>query len=270
MKRTFLALLLGAVATTSMAHSPFVAPYSYLVDGENTGIVAGFAEQPFDSEIAIRGYDFKVINPNGEIKDLTLINSKAMSIADIEAGQEGTYQVIGSRVGDIKYAKQGNRWLRVMNAEGDTLAPIAERNFITPAEVNSKTQQHTVKRYDQLSSFFTKKKVSKLNAPISNQGLNITFSEHPNHLSLAKPLSLKVSLNQKPASNYQIELEKQPTSDLEKAELITLVTNQQGEIILPITAVGQYVVSVTSPEQKATVKPNAESHRSILSFYVNP
>lgn len=270
MKRTFLALSLSLVASIALAHSPFVAPSSYLVNGGQTSIIAGFAEQPFDSEVTIKGFDFKVIYPDGEKDDLTLINSKTMSIADIDTAQKGTYQLVGSRTGELKYVKLGNRWLRVLDARTDAVAPLAERQFAVQSEVTDKTPQTTVKRHDQVTSYFTKKATSKINIPLENHGLSVDFSGHPNQISLQKPFTLKLKLNQQPAVGYQIELEKQPTWDGEKIEVNKLMTNQNGEVVLPFSGVGQYIVTVTSPEQKETVKPDAETYRSIVSLYVNP
>ena len=270
MKQTFLVMLLGVMTTASMAHSPFVVPNSYLVNGGNTGVIAGFAEQPFDSEVAIRGFDFKVIYPDGETSNLTLLNSKTMSIADIDTAQDGTYQVVGTRSADIKYAKQGNHWLRVFDAQADAVAPLAERQFTIPSEITEKTQQLAVKRHDLISSYFTKKLASPIHNVVNNNGLVLRFSEHPNKITLGKPLSLKVELNNKPAVNYQVELEKQPMQDSGKVNPVKLVTNLKGEVILPVNTVGQYIITITSPELKENQKPENETYRSIVSFYVNP
>lgn len=270
MKYKILALLLGSITTASMAHSPFVAPNSYLVNGGNTGIIAGFAEQPFDSEVAIRGFDFQVIYPDGEIDDLTLLNSKTMSIADVDTAQAGTYQVIGTRSADIKYAKQGRRWLRVLDAKADAVAPLAERQFTIPSEITAKTPQMSVKRHDVIQSYFTKKSVSPVNTVGMNNGLSLYFSEHPNKITLNQPLTLQVKLQNTPAVNYQVELEKQPMQDSEKVEVIKLITNTKGEVVLPIKMTGQYVVTVISPELKEAQQPDSETYRSIVSFYVNP
>ena len=270
MKRSILAFLMGVMTHTAMAHAPFVVPQSYLVNGGNTGVIAGFAEQPFDSEVVIRGFDFDVVYPDGDIGDLTLVNSKTMSIADIDTAQAGTYQIIGKRIGDIKFAQQGQRWLRVLDAEADRVEPLAKRNFTIPSEITAKTPQITVKRHDLVGSYFSKKETSPIEKMIDNHGLEVQFSEHPNQIQIGKPLSLKLNLNQKPAVNYQVELEKQPTLASEKTEVIKLKSNQQGEVKLPLAGIGQYIVTITSPELNETVKPAPETHRTILSFYVNP
>lgn len=270
MKRTFLAICLSSVVSFAVAHSPFVAPMSYLVNGGHTGILAGFAEQPFDSEVAIKGFDFKVIYPEGEEETLTLTNSKTLSIADIDTAQKGTYQVVGSREGELKYVKLGQRWLRVLDAKSDSVPPLVERQFAVQSEVTDKTPQTLVKRYDQVGSYFTKKEATALQSIVSNHGLTMTFSSHPNQISLQKPVTLKLSLNHQPAVGYQVELEQQPTNGGEQSEAVKLMTNQKGEVVLPFSGVGQYIVTVTSPEQKQTLKPTAETYRSIVSLYVNP
>lgn len=79
-----------------------------------------------------------------------------------------------------------------------------------------------------------------------------------------------MNLGNKAASGFQVTLEKQATT-LGKAEkAIQLQTNGSGEVTLPFSAVGQYLVTITSPEQSEKIRPNAQIYRTILSLYVNP
>lgn len=137
-----------------------------------------------DSEVAIKGFNFKVLTPKGETQELTLSHSKALSLADVKTDQAGTYTVTGLRTGELKYAKVGQRWLRVLDAKAEDLVPLAERHFMTPSEVQAKTQQFTVQRVDQLLSYFSKQKQSEVKQERVQQGLRLEFSGHPNQISL--------------------------------------------------------------------------------------
>ena len=270
MKKIGLTCLLSILVVNSWAHAPFVAPSSYVVEGGNTAVLAGFAEQAFDSEVAIKGFNFKVLTPKGETQELTLSHSKALSLADVKTDQAGTYTVTGLRTGELKYAKVGQRWLRVLDAKTEGLSPLTERHFVTPSEVQAKSQQFTVQRFDQLLSYFSKQQQSELKQEYTQQGLSLVFSSHPNQISLKKPFTIKLNLGNKPASGFQVTLEKQITTLGEAEKVTQLQTNGSGEVTLLFPAVGQYLVTMTSPEQSEKFRPNAQTYRTILSLYVNP
>lgn len=258
------------MVVNSWAHAPFVAPSSYVVEGGNTAVLAGFAEQAFDSEVAIKGFNFKVLTPKGETQELTLSHSKVLSLADVKTDQAGTYTVTGLRTGELKYAKVGQRWLRVLDAKTEGLSPLTERHFVTPSEVQAKSPQFTVQRFDQLLSYFSKQQQSELKQEYTQQGLSLVFSSHPNQISLKKPFTIKLNLGNKPASGFQVTLEKQITTLGEAEKVTQLQTNGSGEVTLLFPAVGQYLVTMTSPEQSEKFRPNAQTYRTILSLYVNP
>jgi hypothetical protein len=269
--KTFLtAIAFSVCSLNAMAHSPFTAPSNYLVNGNNTSILAGFAEQPFDSEVAIRGFEFKVISPKGEVQKLELSNTASLSTANVSSSIDGTYQIIGERSAAIQYAKVGKRWLRVLDAKGENVPPLDVRNFVLPTELTKKHEKFEVQRFDEVLSFFSKYKQSDLQANSAKTGLTFAYSSHPNLVRAGQPFTLTVNLNQKAAIGYQVQLEQQQTDLTKKHEAIKLKTDLQGKVELPLNAVGQYIVTITSPEQKENVKPEPLTYRSILSFYVNP
>lgn len=270
MKRIGLAAFLTSVAMGCFAHAPFVAPSSYVVHGGNTAVLAGFAEAPFDAEVAIKGFDLKATLPNGEQQKLELHSSKALSTANVKTAQTGTYAITGLRTGELKYANIGQRWLRVLDAKAEGLAPLTQRSFVTPSEVSAQNQQVSVQRFDRLLSYFSKEKMSELPQEQNQQWLNLKFSAHPNQISLKTPFTVQLNLGQRAASGFQVLLEKQITQVNEAETAIKLQTNHLGEVTLPFAATGQYLVTITSPELAETVKPVAQTYRTILSLYVSP
>ena len=265
-----LVLALSVLSYNAMAHSPFTAPSNYLVNGDNTSILAGFAEHPFDSEVAINGFDFKVINPKGEQQSLSLSNTQSLSTANVNSSVDGTYQIIGKRTANIQYAKDGKRWLRVLDAKGTKVPPLEARQFILPTEITAKHQKFEVQRVDEVLSYFSKYQTSEIQLEQSKAGLNIGYSVHPNLIKVGQPLTMTVSLNQNAISGYQVQVEHQQTDLTQKPETIKLTTDAHGKVVLAFKAAGQYIVTVTSPEQKENSKPDAVTYRTISSLYVNP
>lgn len=269
MKKWLAAYALGLCTLQVWAHAPFVAPSSYLVQGGNTAILAGFAEAPFDSEVAIRGFEFQVIHPQGENKSLELTNVSSISTAAIETAQAGSYQIVGVRSGNLKYAKVGQRWLRVLDAKQDTLPPLQQRHYITPVELKPTFEQLTVNREDQLLSYFSKTHSSALHTLGQSDGLQVRFATHPNLLTAEQPLALSVTINNQPAKLYDVKVEKQSHSEKENRGVQNLKTDANGKLNVAFKGAGQYLLTITSPEAPLTVKPEANSHRTIISLWVN-
>lgn len=270
MKKIMMAMTLSMMSYSAVAHAPFTAPSQYVVNGDNTSILAGFAEHPFDSEVAIRGFEFKVINPKGESQQLSLSNTQSLSTANVNSSVDGTYQIMGQRSATIQYAKVAQRWLRVLDAKGTNVPPLDARDFILPTELTAKHEKFDVQRMDEVLSYFSKYQSSDIQLQQSKLGLTMGYSVHPSLIQAGQALTLTVQLNQKAAAGYQVQLEQQQTSLNTKPQSLKLLTNAQGQVELPFKAAGQYSVTITSPTYKETIKPEATTYRSILSLYVNP
>lgn len=270
MKKLYLALAFAACSYHAQAHSPFVAPSNYVVSGDNTSILAGFAEHPFDSEVAIQGFEFHVIQPKGESKKLELVNTSSLTTANVESKVDGTYQIVGQRSAKIQYAKVGQRWLRVLDAKGANVPPLDVRNFVLPTELTTKHEKFDVQRVDTLLSYFTKYQTSTIQPNPSQTGLALSYSKHPNSLKVGDQLKLTVQLNQKAAAGYQVQVEQQNTSVGEKTQVMKYTTNQQGQTDLSFKQSGQYVITISSPEHQENKKPEANTYRTMLSVFVSP
>lgn len=54
------------IMINSQVHSPYVAPLGFQTFNNHTEIVAGFYDNPFALEIAIKHFDFHFDTPTGE------------------------------------------------------------------------------------------------------------------------------------------------------------------------------------------------------------
>ena len=269
MKKLLLTVSLSFCTFHAFAHSPFLAPSNYIVNGGNTSILAGFAEKAFDSEVAIRGFNFKVINPKAESQNIELVQSKSLSIGNVDTALDGTYEVLGERIANIEYAKDGKRWLRVLDGKNTKVPPLSERDFILEGEVTSKHQKYSVERHDRLMSFFTKYKVSDLNKQSNQTGLNIEFSTHPNLIKRNTPFVFTAKIDGKPVTGYLVHVEKQQTNFNQNDKNEKLTTNALGQVSLNLSKEGQYIITVTSPEVSVTEKPQPKTYRTIASVFVS-
>lgn len=267
MKKAILALAVSLVSINSFSHAPFVTPSNFVVAGGHTAILAGFAESPFDSEVAIRGFEFNVVNPLGEKKALSLTNIKALSVADVETSQKGTYQVIGQREAKIKYANLDQRWLRVLDTKGTSLKPLSERDFIAETEITEKIPQVSINRFDEVVTYFSKVKSSDLQHNVQ-ENLTLNYSVHPNKLKKNQPLILELSVKGKVAKSFNVEVEKQQNQLNMEAISFKTTANDKGKVILNFPESGAYIVTISSPDIAENVKPKADVYRTIISLNV--
>jgi hypothetical protein len=259
-------LLAGA---NLQAHSPFIAPQAYLVDGNSSTILAGFAEVPFASEFALQGYALSLTTPKGASSSLNIQGSKYLTVADIDTAEQGSYKVQAKRDHRLQYVQVDGRWLLVMDSHGQSLAPLAERKFITPQEVKDTMPKASSIRHEQLLAFLSKQQLSTQVLKPTEQGLQLGFSQHPNALRSQQLLRIQLSLAGKALAGYSAKLSKQPTAIDEAVWESRSSTNAQGELELSFPKAGQYFLEINSPEAAQGAKPVAESYRVNVALSVD-
>lgn len=257
---------LSSLSILSHAHTPFLAPQAYVIDGNNTVVTAGFAELPFASEVALKGFSFQATSPQNTTQNLELKETKTLSIADIETKEDGTYQVVATRNNVIEYALFNNKWTRIMESKSEQLPPLAERQFITPQEVPANAQKVKSTRHEQLISFFSKIKTSDL-PKTNSQGLNVGFSTHPNQIKTNTATTLSITLDGKAQANYLVTITKQTTHVDEKPQPIELTSDAKGQVNFNFPQQGQYFIEVNSPAAPKDAKPLENTYRQNLAIY---
>lgn len=260
--------LLFSASMTVQAHSPFIAPQAYIIEGNGTAIIGGYAEAPFASEFALSGFTVAVNTPNG-VQPLELQGTKALSAADVETKVAGTYKITANRENKLEFANVNGKWLRVMESHSETLPPLAERSFITPAEVTAKNKKVSSTRYEQLIGYFSKEKLTDTVLQHSQKGLDVQFSQHPNSLTTAQPLTLTFTVDGKVQKGLSLVAIKQWASVAEKEIEIKQTTNEKGQVQLSFPQAGQYIVEVNSPETAEKVQPAAQTYRLNIALQVN-
>lgn len=258
-----------SAAMLAQAHSPFVAPQAYIVDGNTATVLGGYAEAPFAAEFALSGFALSVTHPTGEVQPLEVKGTKYLTAADVETKAEGTYKVTGTRENALEFAQVNGKWLRVMENHGDTLPPLAERSFITPAEVTKKMKTAKSVRYEQLVGFFSKAKVTNDVLKSTAQGLDVHFSQHPNSLTANQAVNLTVTLNGKAQQGYSVVVLKELATAGEEEFELEQTTNTQGQVQLNLPKAGQYIVEINPPEVSEKVQPAAQSFRQNIAIRVN-
>lgn len=266
---TAVSALLLAASVTVQAHTPFIAPQAYIIDGNGVPVIGGYAEAPFSSEFALSGYTIAVNEPNGQVQQLELKGSKYLTAADVETKEEGTYKITAVRENKLEFAQVNGKWLRVMENHNEKLPPLAERSFITPAEVTAKIKKVNSTRHEQLIGYFSKAKLTDGVLKSSQKGLDVQFSQHPNSLTTAQPLTLTFTVDGKVQKGLDIVAIKQWASVDEKEVEIKHTSNDKGQVQLNFPKAGQYIIEVNSAETPEKVQPAAQTHRLNIALQVN-
>lgn len=261
--------LLTSLTVSSYAHSPFVAPQSYIVEGETAAVIAGYAEAAFASEYAISGFDFTVMSPKGETQTLAPQASKHLTIADLMTQEQGTYKVSASKQSKNEYAQINKKWYRLIENHGETLPPLAQRDYATSAEVPNNAQKMTTTSHTQLLSFLSKGKANREVLAVTGKGLESSYSIHPNQWKANQTVTLNVSLNGKPQQNYDVSVLKQIVALSEKATTMKQKTDAKGQVKLTFPKSGQYIIEISTDHGDASKAPAAQSYRQHLSVWVN-
>ncbi|MCH4247673.1 MAG: DUF4198 domain-containing protein [Acinetobacter populi] len=266
---TAVSALLFAASMAVQAHSPFIAPQAYTIDGDGTAVIGGFAEAPFASEFALSGFAVAVNDPNGQVQQLELKGTKFLTAADAETKAEGTYKITATRENKLEFANVNGKWLRVMESHNEQLPPLAERNFITPAEVTAKIKKVSSTRYEQLIGYFSKAKLTDTVLQANQKGLDVQFSQHPNSLTTAQPLTLTFTVDGKVHKGLDIVAIKQWASVDEKEIEIKQTSNEKGQVQLAFPQAGQYIIEVNSPATAEKAQPAAQTYRLNIALQVN-
>jgi uncharacterized GH25 family protein len=138
-----------------------------------------------------------------------------------------------------------------------------------PSEITTKNKQQNVKRFEEISSFFSKMKTTPVATSTDAQALALEYSMHPNQLSAQTPLILKMSLNRKPVQGLEVQVEKQVTQIGQQTATIKMLSDAKGQAKIVFPSAGQYVITVESAEPKDQRQLAPQSYRSIVTVLVN-
>lgn len=258
--------LLGLMMTQVQAHLPFLAPQSYVVDGESATAIGGFAEQAFAAEVALRNFNMQVIQPNGDVQHLTSEGTPYLTVADIKTAQPGTYQLQAVRQQQLQFAQVNGRWLRVMSVHGVQTTPLAERQFITPEEVTATMQTVNTVRQEQLLSYFSKGKTTPL-IHQNNDLLQVKWDVHPNQLKVGQVVIFTLQQQQKAQKNFTALITRQKTTINEPDIHFKAQSDTQGRIAVTFPQAGQYLIQIDSPQNDEKSIPS-DTQRIMIAVQV--
>ena len=186
--------LLAAAPDVALAHMPFMLPNMFdLTDRDHVTIQAGFAEDPFISEVVMKSDAFHTQGPGGAvapINDVTYLRDLAVFEAQVPA--KGTYRISsGERFGrkGKMYKSAAGEWVIGEGAEKPASAQLVDVQSMTLAEV-----------------YVTRGSPTKDALAPTGKSLELRPITHPSEIFAAQPATFELLFEGKPVAGANVEV----------------------------------------------------------------
>lgn len=257
--------------TASYAHYPFVAPLSYQTFNNHTAVIAGFYDNPFASEVAIKNFKFHYHNPEGKkvyLQDDAFSQTQTVSSFSLENKIDGTYRIRGEKQGlTSRFALDGKTWKPLIAAKFD---PAKANDKVFYAEnLKKNSQVKTVQSLEIIETFVSRRATSNHVIHHLHDGFDVQFISHPNALKAGQAVQFNVLDNKKGVANVGAHILAQTTDfSREQKVLKTVKSNTKGELHFNLEQAGQYLLTIDY-QQPLTQKGNQlKRYKYTLAFNV--
>ncbi|WP_122898343.1 DUF4198 domain-containing protein [Acinetobacter sp. B51(2017)] len=266
-----LVVMATLAATYSHAHYPFVAPLSYQTFNNHTAVIAGFYDNPFASEVAIKNFKFHYHNPEGKkvyLQDDAFSQTQTVSSFSLENKIDGTYRIRGEKQGlTSRFALDGKTWKPLIAAKFD---PAKANDKVFYAEnLKKNSQVKTVQSLEIIETFVSRRATSNHVIHHLHDGFDVQFISHPNALKAGQAVQFNVLDNKKGVANVGAHILAQTTDfSREQKVLKTVKSNTKGELHFNLEQAGQYLLTIDY-QQPLTQKGNQlKRYKYTLAFNV--
>lgn len=266
-----LVVMATLAATYSHAHYPFVAPLSYQTFNNHTAVIAGFYDNPFASEVAIKNFKFHYHNPEGKkvyLQDDAFSQTQTVSSFSLENKIDGTYRIRGEKQGlTSRFALDGKTWKPLIAAKFD---PAKANDKVFYAEnLKKNSQVKTVQSLEIIETFVSRRATSNHVIHHLHDGFDVQFVSHPNAIKAGQAVQFNVLDNKKGVANVGAHILVQTTDfSREQKVLKTVKSNTKGELHFNLEQAGQYLLTIDY-QQPLTQKGNQlKRYKYTLAFNV--
>ncbi|MDQ1120749.1 MULTISPECIES: DUF4198 domain-containing protein [Pseudoxanthomonas] len=258
-----LALLLCLGAARAAAHTPYLAPSTFSPQpGQTIAVDAAFAEMFFVPEAAFDQTTLSVTSPDGSVApfERTVTMKTRVAAEHTLPKISGTYRLDSGlrhgatfRVWEVDGKQESSR---------DAQAPIP-----AGAKVLSNFQALT-----RAEAYVTVKALDRRVLAARGQGLEFVVSTHPNDLYVGESFAFSVHYDGKPLAHQAIEVTEAVWTSDREPEVVTLTSDAQGRVVLPLKRAGTWVALARHRTPAPAGAPVAEySNSYTLTFRVlNP
>ena len=167
---------MGLSASTH-AHHPFLAPLSYQTFNNHTALLAGFYDNPFVSEVAIKNFRFHYHNPQGKktyLEDSAFAQTQTLSSFSLENKIDGTYRIRGEKqASSSRFVLDGKTWKPIIAAQFD---PAKANDKVFYAQhLNKNSQVKTLQTLEIIETFVSRRATSNHVIDHIHDGFDLQF-----------------------------------------------------------------------------------------------
>ena len=258
--RTFALVLLSSFTSAAAAHTPYLAPNTFAPQaGETVTLDAAFAETFFVPEVVFDKSVFSVTCPDGVGRAPTSVHyQKTRAVIEHALPkQAGTYRFsTGLRHGAVfrSWEIDGKR-----ESTRDAKAPIPPGATLLPS-----FQAITV-----AETYLTIDAPDRAALKPRGSGIEIIPQTHPADLYTGESFVVRVLHDGTPLVDQPVEFTEAVWTSDRKAEVVTLNSDAQGRVTLPLRHAGTWL-ALTRHRTKAPAGAPADeySHSFTLTFHV--
>jgi hypothetical protein len=271
----FLSASLFAITTcftaSTQAHYPFVAPLSYQTFNNHTAVVAGFYDNPFASEVAIKNFKFHYHNPEGQktyLEDSAFSQTQTLSSFSLENKLDGTYRIRGEKQGSSsRFVLDGKTWKPLIGAKFD---PAKANDKVFYAEnLKKNSQVKTVQTLEIIETFVSRRATSNHVIHHIHDGFDVQFVTHPNAIKKAQAVQFNVLDNKKGVAAVEAHILAQTTDfSREQKVLKTVKSNAKGELHFNLEQAGQYLLTIDYQQPLSQKGEQLKRYKYTLAFNV--
>lgn len=266
-----LVALTSCFAMSTHAHYPFVAPLSYQTFNNHTAVLAGFYDNPFASEVAIKNFKFHYHNPEGKkiyLEDSAFSQTQTVSSFSLENKIDGTYRIRGEKQGTTnRFALDGKTWKPLVAAKFD---PAKANDKVFYAEkLKKKNTVKTVQTLEIIETFVSRRATSNHVIHHIHGGFDIQFISHPNAIKQGQTVQFKILDDKVGVANVDAHILAQTTDfSREQKVLKTVKSNAQGELQFTLEKAGQYLMTIDYQQPFTQKADQLKRYKYTLAFNV--
>lgn len=222
-----IALVVGAVAGPTLAHSPYLLPNTFDASGRDHVMLEGaLTEHFFIPEFAMKSDGFYAIGPDGVRAPLTPLYTKDVTLLELPTPTTGTWRVSsGARVGRVgKAALIKGEWVFQNDKKPLPEGAVAvDMQSITCSEV-----------------YVSKGAPNDAALKPAGEGLEFQALTHPDKISVGEPARFVALLDGKPLARQAIALTRGDDLYSEDKPLPEVVTDAKGGFTITARKPGVY------------------------------
>lgn len=258
-------------SSASFAHYPFVAPLSYQSFNNHTAILAGFYDNPFASEVAIKNFKFHYHDPKGQkiyLDEANFSKTQTVSSFSLENKIDGTYRIRGEKVGSIaRFALDGKNWKPLISAKPN---PEKLNDKVFYAEnLTKKNQVKTVQTLELIETFVSRRQTSNHVIHHLHDGFDVQFVSHPNAIKKGQTVQFNVLDDKKAIANVEAQLLAQTTDFNRDQKIVQSVkSNEKGELNFSLNEAGQYLLTIDYQQPLDQKVEQLKRYKYTLAFNV--